>query len=1143
MKKTARILVVDDEPVVLQAYSQTLRAAGYEVWEVSTGQQGLQVTRERRPDLVLLDVLLPDLSGIDVCRQIKADVALLDVFVVLISGTAISTAVKVDGLETGADDYIVKSLNPDEFLARIRTILRLRNTTAALRAKEQLLRQLTENITEVFWITNLGKTQMIYISPGYEKVWGRTCESLYRSPHTWLEAIHPQDHDRVSQAALTKQITGEYDEEYRILRPDGSLRWIRDRAFPIRDETGTAYRIAGIAEDITQHKLAEEKLNQLSVALEQSPASIVITDPAGNIEYVNRKFVELTGYALAEVLGRNPRILQSGQTSQETYQGLWQTITAGKEWRGEFHNKKKNGELYWASASISPIRDLAGRIAHFVAVQEDVTARKSAAEELRESEERFRALFESAPIAIALHDASGHYIHTNRVYQQMLGCSEAELKQLGVKRVTFAEDVAEGQRLFGELCDGTRDAYQRKKRFLSKDGRLIWAEASASVVRDHLGRLRFIISMVEDITERKQAEDQIALLVNSVHSTHELICITDHENRFQFVNRAFLKAYGYSEQELLGRQPDFLYAAPNPPGLCEQVYQQTLGGGWQGEIINRRKDGTEFPIALNTSQIKDGAGRILGLVGVARDISEQKWAEKLNRALSVLGHRLSAATTPEQAASIILEIAAELFGWDAGQLHLYSQTEEKIIPVLTMDTVDGQRLAIQPARPSCDPTPLQQLILKKGAKLINRVKDAADPVELATFGDLARRSSSMMYVPIHSSEDVLGILSIQSYTPLKYTEGDLHLLQILADHCGAAFQRIKIAEALHAAEANYHRIFEKSPEGIVRTTPEGRYCSANPAAARMLGYATPAVLMASVTDIGRQTYVHPEQREELKRLLARQGFVEGFEVERYRKDGSKLWMNLIGQVVRDASGAILYYEGTQQDITVRKQAEAEARQLPQRIIEAQEAERLRVARELHDGVNQLLASAKMRLRNVEENLSEISPAASEVLKRCTRLLVQALEENRRIAHDLRPSDLDELGLVAACRNLCTEFQSRTTVVVRSRFQRKWPQQPPMVKLNLFRIVQEALTNVEKHAHAKTVWLRLAVEGDFAVLRIRDDGRGFDPNASTTAKKKRRGIGLTNLRERVASVGGTYEVLSVPKQGTTIIVRVPYSKAK
>ena len=148
------------------------------------------------------------------------------------------------------------------------------------------------------------------------------------------------------------------------------------RAVHSKEERNLINAIAERLGRVAERKQAEEKIRQLSRAVEQSPASIVITNPAGDIEYVNPKFIEVTGYTLAEVLGKNPRILKSGEMSPEAYGVLWQTIAAGKEWSGEFHNKKKNGELYWESASISPIRDLAGRVTHYVAVKEDITARK-----------------------------------------------------------------------------------------------------------------------------------------------------------------------------------------------------------------------------------------------------------------------------------------------------------------------------------------------------------------------------------------------------------------------------------------------------------------------------------------------------------------------------------------------------------------------------------------------------------------------------------------------------------------------------------------------------------------------------------------------------------------------------------------------
>jgi PAS domain S-box-containing protein len=153
-------------------------------------------------------------------------------------------------------------------------------------------------------------------------------------------------------------------------------RPIRDEGPFLKEERNLINAVAERLGSVAERTQAEEKLRQLSRAVEQSPASIVITNPAGDIEYVNPKFVHVTGYTLAEALGKNPRILKSGEMSPEAYGVLWQTISAGQEWRGEFHNKKKNGELYWESASISPIRDLAGRVTHYVAVKEDITARK-----------------------------------------------------------------------------------------------------------------------------------------------------------------------------------------------------------------------------------------------------------------------------------------------------------------------------------------------------------------------------------------------------------------------------------------------------------------------------------------------------------------------------------------------------------------------------------------------------------------------------------------------------------------------------------------------------------------------------------------------------------------------------------------------
>jgi PAS domain S-box-containing protein len=732
LNRANSILIVDDDERVRGLFAECLRDQGYEVREAVGGFQGLEMVRKNLPDLVLLDVRLPDVSGIEICKQIKSDPSLADVFVALCSGEATESDDKVGGLEVGADEYLVKPFGLQELLARVRTLLRLRDTTAALRASEEhyrrlidilpdaiclispqgrlisvnsqavamlgydnasellnksvldlipagerikadisilknriirnveytmlkkngesvhvelsatvtsdkegqtaglvcvarditkrkqaeqvlrdseeRFRQLADNIREVFWMTDVAKNLMIYVSPAYEEIWGRTVTSLYASPHDWINAIHPEDRTRIVEAAHTKQISGKYDEVYRIVRPDNSVRWVQDRAFPIQDESGKVYRVVGIAEDITERKQ------------------------------------------------------------------VWDA--------------------------------------------------------LRENE------------------------------------------------------------------------------------------------------------------ARKSAIMRVAL---------DAIITINHEGRIIELNSAAEHIFTHSRAKLIGEN-------------IMEIIPSSLRPWFQDGLINH----------------------FSGEKGPA------------------VGSRIE-------------------------------------MPVLRAD---------------------------------------------------------------------------------------------------------------------------------------------------------------------------------------KSRFYAEFTVTRIKLKGEPTFTVYI------------------RDITQRKRAEEELRSLPQRIIKAQEVERSRVARELHDGVNQIIASVKMRIRNVQESLPSFQAATREILGRCDRLLTSALEENRRIAHNLHPADLNNLGFSAACQNLCKEFQSRTSMDVQCRITLPNRDRLPLgIELTLFRIVQEAINNIEKYAHAKTAKLRIGLKNDSIQLKIQDDGRGFDPQKVKLGKKaKGHGLGLTNMRERALSLGGNCEITSAPEKGTTIDVRIPYANS-
>jgi PAS domain S-box-containing protein len=190
----------------------------------------------------------------------------------------------------------------------------------ALRQSERRFRQIAETIDEVFWMTDPGKQGMIYVSPAYERIWGYSCQSLYGSPQQWVEAIHPQDRDRFL-ALWDKQGQGAYDEEYRIIRPDGEIRWIRDRAFPIYDQTGKLYRVTGIAQDITERKQAEIALRELNQDLEER-----VRERTAQLELANQE-LEAFSYSVSHDLKAPLRSLNGfSQALLEDYGGVLDEI-------------------------------------------------------------------------------------------------------------------------------------------------------------------------------------------------------------------------------------------------------------------------------------------------------------------------------------------------------------------------------------------------------------------------------------------------------------------------------------------------------------------------------------------------------------------------------------------------------------------------------------------------------------------------------------------------------------------------------------------------------------------------------------------------------------------------------------------------
>ncbi len=244
---------------------------------------------------------------------------------------------------------------------------------AELAESEERFRQLAENIDEVFWMTSITKDRILYVSPAYEVIWGRPRRDLYESALTWVDAIHPEDRARVRRAALEDQVRGNYDEEYRVVRPDGSLRWVRDRAFPVRNERGQVYRIAGIAEDITERKRTEERVRAI---VEHALDAIITIDASGCIHSFNPAAEQTFGYTADEVVGRSVQVLMPDEIQGRAEGLLRWYLRRGLRTLSEGVGRHKDGTTFPIELSVTALKTDGRRL--FTGVVRDITRRKRA---------------------------------------------------------------------------------------------------------------------------------------------------------------------------------------------------------------------------------------------------------------------------------------------------------------------------------------------------------------------------------------------------------------------------------------------------------------------------------------------------------------------------------------------------------------------------------------------------------------------------------------------------------------------------------------------------------------------------------------------------------------------------------------------
>ncbi|OHE79106.1 MAG: hypothetical protein A3G75_02525, partial [Verrucomicrobia bacterium RIFCSPLOWO2_12_FULL_64_8] len=382
---------------------------------------------------------------------------------------------------------------------------------------------------------------------------------------------------------------------------------------------------------------AIERLTLQTTALETAADAILITDANGTILWVNHAFQTMTGYSRGEAIGSTPRLLKSGRHDAAFYRAFWETLQAGQTWRGEFTNRRKDGSLYHDQHTISPVLDADGRITNFVGVMHDITDRKRAEEELRETHAQLRQLLEHSPAvlyALRLEGARAIPHLTSENVTQLLGFSVTETlsyewwlsalhpEDRAVATASIAETMAEGV---------SRTEY----RLRHKDGSYRWVEDNRRLVRDAEGTPAELVGVWTDITERRRAQDELRVSerrFSDMLGNLPLVAIMlDRDGRISYCNDYLLRITGWRREELVGRN---WLENLTPPELLSEI-QGVFDGlmtdspdasHHENEIMTR--SGERRFIRWNNSVLRSGSGAVIGAASIGEDITERRSLER-----------------------------------------------------------------------------------------------------------------------------------------------------------------------------------------------------------------------------------------------------------------------------------------------------------------------------------------------------------------------------------------------------------------------------------------------------------------------------------------------------------------------------------
>ncbi|MDF1539173.1 MAG: PAS domain S-box protein [Candidatus Thorarchaeota archaeon] len=503
----------------------------------------------------------------------------------------------------------------------------------AIETRFQMLSSAMSQSTEGLVILDM-EAHILFCNKAFANLNGYELEEL-AGRH--LSIVHDEDQMKVVLETIAEaKEKGSFSGIVWFTKKDRTTYPGRMRNTLIRNDEGEPYGYIGTLQDISAQLKAEQQLTKLSRAVEQSPASVIITDADGLIEYVNPKFTDLTGYSLEEAIGKNPRILKTDLTPVETHEDLWATILQGKEWHGIFANQKKNGELYWEEARISPILDASNNVTHFVAVKLDITQTRRKQQALQESEERLELALRGGNLGVWDWYGVDDRLIVDERYAGILGYEVDEIEPItkGWEKLLHPDDLQAASEKWDKHVAGESEFYISEYRMRTKSGDYKWVlESGRAVEVDEHGRTKRATGTLMDITETKLVEESLRKseerFRNFFESEPNYCYMISSEGMILDANRAALERMGYSKEEMIGKPVMALYAEESHQKMNDILAKwKDKGEISDVELLIKTKSGEKRIVLLSSSAVQDKDDNIIHSLSTQKDITEIRNAQE-----------------------------------------------------------------------------------------------------------------------------------------------------------------------------------------------------------------------------------------------------------------------------------------------------------------------------------------------------------------------------------------------------------------------------------------------------------------------------------------------------------------------------------